>query len=252
LGGAFAEEWVCDVMGPSIGKVHVLVCVCRATRWTELIPLRSLTARSLADGLLTHIFARFGPPEKLYYDQQSGLMSDLMQSVLKLLRVHSEVAVANCHMKTAIAERKIRTVEQVLKSYVFQYKGRLTDLLPWIAFQMRQSECEVLGYSPHELTFGHNFRDRLTEMRDEFIGEIGKKERKVRKNVLKYLTDLRERIEINRDLATQQAIKSHKRIRAWYNKNANANKTFSTGDKVIILEPDDTRKLFARFLNRKL
>jgi hypothetical protein len=178
-------------------------------------------------------------------------MSDLMQSVLKLLRVHSEVALANCHMKTAIAERKIRTVEQVLKSYVFQHKGRLTDLLPWIAFQMRQSECEVLGYSPHELTFGHNFRDRLTEMRDEFIGEIGKKERKVRKNVLKYLTDLRERIEINRDLATQQAIKSHKRIRAWYNKNANANKTFSTGDKVIILEPDDTRKLFARFSEPK-
>jgi hypothetical protein len=51
-------------------------------------------------------------------------MSDFMQSVLKLLRVHSEVAIANCHTKTAIAEKKIRTVEQVLKAYVLQYKGR--------------------------------------------------------------------------------------------------------------------------------
>jgi hypothetical protein len=110
-----------------INKVHVLVCVCPTTSLDRAHPFMIIdSAQLIAEGLLTLIFARFGSVEKLYYDQQSGLMPDLMQIILKLLRVHSEVAVANCHKKTAIAERKIRTVEQVLRSYVFQYTGRLT------------------------------------------------------------------------------------------------------------------------------
>jgi hypothetical protein len=90
-----------------------------------------------------NLIARFAC-KTLIYDQQSGFMSDLMQSVLKLLRVRSSMAVARFHAKTFIAERYVRTVETYIKPYLEEYKGNWSMILPWISFQLRQAPCSLL------------------------------------------------------------------------------------------------------------
>ena len=100
----FGHTWVIDVMGPALPRLsrkygnhtYVLIAVETATRWVELQPLPSLKAGALAAAIESNLIARFAC-RKIIYDMQSGLMSDLMQSTLKILRVNSTVAVAGFH-----------------------------------------------------------------------------------------------------------------------------------------------------------
>jgi hypothetical protein len=102
-----------------------------------LVALPSLKATAVANAILSNIIARFGC-KTLGYDQASAFMSSIMQEVLKLLRVHSTVAVAGYHSATALAERWIRTVQHSMKAYIFDYKNNWNFLLPFIAFNPRQ------------------------------------------------------------------------------------------------------------------
>jgi hypothetical protein len=128
----FGRTWIIDVMGPTMermsrklgGHAHILVCIEAATRWVELIALPSLKATALAAAIESNLIARFAC-RKLVYDLQSGLMSDLMQSVLKLLRVNSYVSVAGFHSRTAVAERYCRTVERYMKTLFGRLQGKM-------------------------------------------------------------------------------------------------------------------------------
>ncbi len=50
--------------------MYLLTYVCMATRWPEAIPLRAITARSVAEGLC-NIFVRTSIPEIILTDQGS-------------------------------------------------------------------------------------------------------------------------------------------------------------------------------------
>jgi hypothetical protein len=144
----FASKWVVDVSGcdfPRLSRArgnhkYILVCCDVATRRIELIALPSLKATAVANAILSNIIARFGC-KTLVYDQASAFMSSIMQEMLKLLRVHSTVAIAGYHSATALAERWIRTVQHSLKAYIFDYKNNWNFLLPFIAFNLRQIPC---------------------------------------------------------------------------------------------------------------
>ena len=254
LNGRFAESFVIDIVGPEMPHLsrqsgnhkYIIVCVCHSTRWIELIPVPSLKAKTLADALLVHLIARFHC-KTLIYDQQSGFMSTLMQEVLKLLRINSEIAVAGFHARTSICERYIRTVEKILKSYIFEYKGNWNLLLPFIAFNLRQTPCATLGFSAHELTFGHNFDDRLNEIYDDLIGVSDAAEKNVKKDVITYINNLRDQLSRNQQASKEHALKMHSKTKALFDQRATKDKKFELGQKVLILEPDDTRKLYARW-----
>jgi len=240
-------------MGPSLklsrrfgGFKYVIICVCRVTRYVELIPVTSLKATALADALLIHLIARY-KCHTLIYDQQSAMMFGLMQSVLKILRIHSQVAVAGLHLMTSIAERMVRKVEDILKSYIFDYRANWHLLLPFIAFNLNQTPCETLGLSPHELTYGRNFDDDLDDIYDELTGNADQQDPNIKKNVLAYLTDLREQIDRNKELSIQHGLAQHAKTKGWYDRYATKNKQFDPGQKVIILQKDDNRKLFGRW-----
>ena len=248
----FGRRWIIDIVGPKMPHLsrsygnheYILVCICDSTRWVELIPLPSLKARTLADAVLSNLVARYRCTT-LIYDQQSAFMSDLMQEALKLLRVNSDIAVAGFHAKTAICERYIRTVETILKAYIFSYKGKWHTLLPWIAFQLRQTPCATLGFSAHELTFGKNFPDTLDHIKADFIDQVNKEEKKVKRDVISYINDLREKIRVNQQMSKEHALASHTKTKVWFDKHCMQNKSFDPGDKVLILEPTDTRKMYA-------
>ncbi len=174
-------------------------------------------------------------------------MSDLMQTALKILRVNSHVSVAGFHARTAVAERYCRTVERYLKPYYDNYKGKWGLLLPWIAFQLRQAPCSVTHFSPHELVLGKNFPDQLEDLRDELMGLSDSSERELKRNVLSYVTELRQRLSVTREIAHKNADIEHQRTKLWYDKHCTPDKNFKPGDKVLVLEPVDSRKMSAKW-----
>ncbi len=65
------EAVAVDLVGPlpkgKGGNRFLLTCVCLATRWPEAVPLRSITAKAVAEGLWL-IFSRTSVPEKMLSD----------------------------------------------------------------------------------------------------------------------------------------------------------------------------------------
>jgi len=96
--GEVAQEWVCDVLGPTLKPTairrnrHILVYIDQVTRFTQLFALRNLQTQTLTDVFVNQLFAIFGVPKRLVYDQQSALTSVLFQNVLKEMKVESKIA----------------------------------------------------------------------------------------------------------------------------------------------------------------
>lgn len=251
--GNFADSWNCDVLGPSLKPTarrknkYILVCVDSATRYTQLFALRNLKADTLADIFTNQLFARFGLPKQLVYDQQTALTSHLFQNVLQFLNVDSKIALAGYHTRTGLAERQIRTVSDMLKGFIHdpEFAKNWDTNLNHIAFNINQLPCKTLGYSAHQLIFGRNLRCEIEALRDEFLG-MDSPDKAVHKNVLKFVEDLQSRLLTANDLAKKHAAAEQTKTCAWYDRKAKS-KTFEPGDYCIVLVPDDERKLFARW-----
>ena len=170
----FAQCWVVDVLGPSLRPTvrrknkYVLVCIDFATRFTQLFAMRNLKSETLAEVFTNQLFARFGQPEKLIYDEQSGLTSHSFQNVLSLLKTESKIALTGFHTRTGLAERQIRSVSDTLKAYIHdpQFEKTWDTALNFIAFNLNQVPCRTLGFSSHELIFGKNLQSELDTYKD--------------------------------------------------------------------------------------
>lgn len=254
IGEAF-KEWTIDVIGPSIDmskrrKLYVLVAVCNATRWTELIVLNNLTAKSVLEGLTTNLFARFGTCATLRYDMSSAMMSNLMQALLKELGVESKVAIAGYHAGvTALAERYVRTTSNMIKSYIHDQPRSWREMLAHFAFCLRETPCETLGFSAHELVMGRNLSNEMQSMRERWLG-IDLDEGKKTGDVVTYLNDLRQKLDAVNQLAQQHAAEMQSKTKVWYDKHS-TERALEPGDFVLILIPDDDRKLYMRWSEPK-
>ena len=60
--------------------------MCMASRWPEAIPLKSITAKAVADAMLP-VFSRIGLPMVILSDQGSQFSGKLAKEVCKLLQI---------------------------------------------------------------------------------------------------------------------------------------------------------------------
>ena len=74
------ESLAFDLVGPidpgQGGCRFILTAICMASRWPEAIPLRTVTAEDVAEGMFT-VFSRTGIPLQLLTDQGPQFMSAL-------------------------------------------------------------------------------------------------------------------------------------------------------------------------------
>ena len=79
-----------DIVGPlersAAGYTHLLVILDYATRYPEAIPLRSMSAKSVANELVK-VFSRVGIPKEILTDQVTNFMSRLIRGTCKLLGI---------------------------------------------------------------------------------------------------------------------------------------------------------------------
>jgi len=247
IGQAF-DEILIDVLGPQLKTTvrrhcYAIVVVDSATRFVEILPLRNLKAKTIADALLTGWFFRFGTPKSIKFDQQSSLMSELWTAVLKILDVDSHISVAYLHHTTSVAERWIRTVEHVLKCYIEEDAGSWDINLPFVSFALNDAPCETTSFSAHELVFGRSLRSPLHVLREKWV-ETDIEELAQKRNVISYLTDLCTKLQSVNELAQQHARKVQDHTKTWYDEKSRE-RILEPNDKVLVLLPEDARKMHA-------
>ena len=246
--GQCFEEIIIDVVGPEMKTTirrnrYALVVVDAATRFVEILPLRNLKASTVADAMLTGWFFRFGTPKVIKFDQQSSLMSQTWTAVLKKLDVDSHISVAYLHHATAMAEIKIKAIERVLKCYINEYPNNWDTSLPYVSFALNDAPCETTSFSAHELVYGRRLRSPLHVLRETWSEPDGE-ELALKTNVISYLTELCNKLQTVNELAQEHASGVQDRVKTWYDKKSRE-RVLEPGDKVLVLLPEDGRKMHA-------
>ena len=84
------EQMAFDLVGPlpkaKGGFRFVLTAVCMAMKWPEAIPLKSVTAKAVAEGMV-NIFSRTAIPLQILSDQGSQFLSSLVKELCRLLGI---------------------------------------------------------------------------------------------------------------------------------------------------------------------
>jgi hypothetical protein len=177
-------RWGIDLAGPlpatkPDGYTFVMVCIEHFTKWVELFPLRSKTARETAQAL-TQILTCFGAPAEVVTDrgaEWAGAFDDLLQQCF----VDHRRTSADHPQADGAAERMVQVVKSALRkhSQETQRPAEWDTQLPWLAFAYRCSVQASTRYAPYRLLYGVDpvvppaVRERLAESALAFSGEAG-------------------------------------------------------------------------------
>ena len=234
-----------DIVGPlertKKGNQYILVLVDYATRYPEAVPLRSIDAETIADELL-RIFTRVGIPKRLLTDQGSNFTSLLMKQVSALLKI-TQLQTSPYHPQTdGLVERFNGTLKAMLRRFAREAPKNWDELLPYLLFAYREVPQASTGFSPFELLYGRHVRGPLDIVKSSWTGGEDPEDT----NVLDYVMQMRDRLAtmtacVQENLGQAQEFEREK---SYYDKSAR-NRSFSPGDRVLLLLPTSARKLLA-------
>jgi hypothetical protein len=98
--------------------VHVWVGVCDLTRFLIAASTRQVTAESLVNFLIQHVFYVHGIPETIYLDNAPSNRSNLLKDLFAFFRIKATFGTPHKHATTAQVERAIGSIGTVIRSFV--------------------------------------------------------------------------------------------------------------------------------------
>ncbi|ODM96211.1 Retrovirus-related Pol polyprotein from transposon 17.6 [Orchesella cincta] len=146
-----------DLLGPlpksSRQNEYLFVIVDALSKWVELFPIRSPTAKKLADILEDEIFCRYGVPSTLVSDCGSQFISKLFEKTLRTWNIQHRKT-APYHHQSNIAERVNRNIVEMLRAYVTDNHREWDLHLQKFAFALRTTVHETIQCTPASVQLG--------------------------------------------------------------------------------------------------
>lgn len=216
--------------------------MCSATRYPEAIPLRTITAKSVLKALVK-FFSTFGLPKVLQTDQGTNFTSKLFAEVLKTLSISHQVSSPYHPESQGALERWHQTLKAMLRKYCLDASNDWDEGVPFVLFAVRETVQESLGFSPADLVFGHTPRGPLMVLKEHILSPTPAT---APRNVLEYVSAMRERLHAACVLAQESLSSTQKRMKVRYDRKA-VSRSFAPGDQVLVLLPIPGSSLSARF-----
>ena len=211
----------------------ILNCVDLCTHFPVCIPLIRHDAPSVADALLK-IFCDFGFPSKLISDRGTDLTSDLMQQVEEIFKIKHNFATSYHPHTVGNVERFGGCLKSILTSLAEAYPNSWDTCIPYALWAYRSSTVVGLGYSSYELLFGRQPVDPLTLLKNSWVNP--KKTKPVKKHVLQYVSELREKMQTSIQMANKFAAKAKAHSKALYDEKAKE-RHILPGDSILLHIP---------------
>ena len=239
------ERILVDIVGPlpktSAGHSYLLTILDSATRYPEAIPLRTIHAKVVVRELL-HFFTRFGLPLEVQTDQGTNFMSKIFKQSLTELGIAHVVSSAYHPQSQGALERYHQTLKSMMRKFCEETGQDWDKGVPFLLFATRDVPTESLGFSPHELIFGHQVRGTLMLVKERWSGAVGPPP----PNVLKYVIDFKERLAKSLNVAHANLTKAQSNMKEWYDKKARE-RSFKENDEVLVLLPFQGHPLSVKF-----
>ena len=233
-----------DIIGPfhrsARGYRFVLVLVDYATRYPEAVPLRNISAKSVAQALF-QVISRVGVPKEILTDQGTSFMSRTLRELYGLLSITS-IRTSVYHPQTdGLVERLNKTLKSMVRKFMHEGDRNWDKWLDPLLFAVREVPQASSGFSPFELLFGRKPRGVL-----DLIKETWEDGPSPSKNEVQYVLDLRAKLHALGQLSRENLLQAQERQQRLYNRGAKLRK-FSPGDKVLVLLPSSSSKLLAKW-----
>ncbi|XP_051529229.1 uncharacterized protein LOC127426442 [Myxocyprinus asiaticus] len=146
-----------DLVGPlersARGHHFVLVLVDYATRYPEAVPLRNISAHSVAEALFK-IISRVGIPKEILTDQGTTFMSRTLRELYELLNIKL-IRTSVYHPQTdGLVERFNKTLKNMIRKFVHDDSRNWDKWLDPLLFAVREVPQASTGFSPSSCYMG--------------------------------------------------------------------------------------------------
>ncbi|GFX79583.1 retrovirus-related Pol polyprotein from transposon 412 [Trichonephila clavipes] len=238
-----------DLIGPidppsSKGHKYILCLVDQHTRWGEAVPLTSLSAKVTCEALLS-IFSRTGIPNVVTSDNGTNFAAELTKEFEKRIGSSPRFSTPGYPQSNGLVERFNRTLKNMLHNVV-RDEGRGWHLqIPYVLWAYREIPHSTTGVSPFQLLYGRQPQGPLSILKSTWTGKHNNLQL-CTTPVSKYLEDLKCKLEKAAEQAKFVSTVQQEKM-AYYHNLRSSDKVFKVGEKVIVLIPDATSKLFARW-----
>jgi transposase InsO family protein len=142
------------------GFIYALVVTDYATRFAIVVPLRTKSAREVADALMRHIIAYFGPPDEILSDNGPEFKS-VVQALSDMLGVKRSWSTPFHPRTNGLTERFNRTLKGMLKIMTDGEVVRWEENIPMIQYSYNSADQASVGTSPFYLMYGRHPRSPL-------------------------------------------------------------------------------------------
>lgn len=223
---------------------YLLTAICNATKFAFAMAVPNLRAKTLAARLMK-LFSSIGLPKTLRLDSAAQWRGSLMQELTRSLGIACNIATAFHHESIGTIERFNYTLERMAKSFIHENPTQWDIAIDYYLFAYNSVKSATTGCSPQELVYGRNLRSPLNVMREVWLN--GEPEQpKLGKDVLTYLTELKEQLEAAAEAAEAETKKQNERQRNIYNRKTTV-REFKEGDLVLVLQPTNSFKMLAQW-----
>jgi len=213
-----------DLMGPyprgCKGHTHILVIVDMLTKYVELMPLRTITSKSILENLW-RICCRWGVPRVILSDNGRQFTSNLYIEWCDSLGI-KPFYISPYHPQANLTERYVQTVKGMIVSTISRCKD-WDKFLPELSFALITSVNDSTLFTPAYLNTGREFRTPFDNQMNLSLCASSHKD----------LTDLGRKIDIILQVARDNISSSQETSLSYYNRRTKA-RHFEIGSKVML------------------
>jgi hypothetical protein len=247
------SHWFMDCFGPLFPNQKVdfnygLLLVDSASRYPVCVPLRSLTAKNVCMALLNVFqYTSLGTSVTVISsDNATNFTAQLTSEFMKRIGVSPRFHTPGYAASTGLVERAVQSVKNTISKVAYENPKKWTSYLPFVMWALREVRNETTGVAPYLLVYGRLPRGPLAILRETWMGDrelpVG-----FGKRAEEFLEELREKLITAQKYADEHSKGAQERYVHYHNLRTRE-KSFTVGEKCLILTPDSTSsRTFSRW-----
>ena len=152
---SIAIDFIVGLPSSKHGYDMIMVVVDRFTRRIRLVPLKTTaTSADVLAVFLDRIACQFGFPESIVSDRDPKFVSHYWQAIMKYFKIKPHMASSRHQQTDGLAERTIRTIEDVLRHYIIYQKFDWEECLCFAEFAYNRAVQSSTQMTPFEADLG--------------------------------------------------------------------------------------------------
>ena len=231
------EDLAIDILGPlpksSDGNLFILVIVDRFSKLTQCVPLKSITALSVAVAFVNEWVFKYGAPRHLLSDNGSQFISDLFHRVCAMLKVQNSMTLTYHPQTNGQTERFNRTLVAMLRCYVEDHPKDWCKYVRALTYAYNSAIHRATSATPFDLVLSRSPPD-FTVSQPVRLG--GRRAAKWNRH------DHVARLRVALAKATASLKKHQARYKRDFDRRVRPSMTLTTDDKVYLDVTDGVKK----------